>query len=107
MSVMSTGKIVECVPNFSEGRRKEVIDSIADALNSIDGCSLLDVAPGESTNRTVYTFVGSPAAVLEGALNSARVAFKLIDMKKQKGDFISSAYSIWVIQVRIGAQSFL
>ena len=84
---MSTGKIVECVPNFSEGRRKEVIDSIADAVSSTDGCSLLDVSPGESTNRTVYTFVGSPAAVLEGAINSARVAFNLIDMKKQKGDF--------------------
>lgn len=95
MSAMSTGtKIVECVPNFSEGRRKEVIDSIADAISSTEGCSLLDVAPGESTNRTVYTFVGSPSAVLEGALNSARVAFKLIDMKKQKGDFKSSAYSL-------------
>lgn len=99
-------KIVECVPNFSEGRRKEIIDSIANAIDCIDGCSLLDVAPGESTNRTVYTFVGSPAAVLEGALNSARVAFKIIDMKKQKGNFISSCIDlfpcqIWAIQVRI------
>ena len=83
---MSSGaKVVECVPNFSEGRRREVVDAIADAIRSNEGCSLLDVAPGDSTNRTVYTFVGAPAAVLEGALSAARVAFKLIDMKKHKG----------------------
>ena len=81
----ASAKIVECVPNFSEGRRQAVIDAIADAIRGTDGCSLLDVAPGDSTNRTVYTFVGAPDAVLEGALGAARAAFKLIDMKKHKG----------------------
>nr|XP_055074709.1 formimidoyltransferase-cyclodeaminase-like [Misgurnus anguillicaudatus] len=79
-------KLVECVPNFSEGRNKEVIDAIADAISGTEGCSLLDVDPGSSTNRTVYTFVGSPEAVIEGALNAARVAFKLIDMSKHSGE---------------------
>uniref|UniRef100_A0A673LQ81 Formimidoyltransferase-cyclodeaminase n=1 Tax=Sinocyclocheilus rhinocerous TaxID=307959 RepID=A0A673LQ81_9TELE len=78
-------KLVECAPNFSEGRNKEVIDAIADAMSATEGCSLLDVDPGSSTNRTVYTFVGPPAAVIEGALNAARVAFKLIDMTKHSG----------------------
>jgi glutamate formiminotransferase/formiminotetrahydrofolate cyclodeaminase len=78
-------KIVECVPNFSEGRNEEVINAIAEAIKNTDGCKLLDVDPGKSTNRTVYTFVGSPQAVVEGALNSARVARKLIDMRKHEG----------------------
>ncbi|XP_059502997.1 formimidoyltransferase-cyclodeaminase isoform X2 [Stegostoma tigrinum] len=73
-------RLVECVPNFSNGQNKEVIDAIADAISRTDGCSLLDVDPGPSTNRTVYTFVGSPEAVVEGALNAAQVAFDLIDM---------------------------
>lgn len=79
-------KLVECVPNFSEGRNKEVIDAIADAISATEGCSLLDVDPGSSTNRTVYTFVGPPEAVIEGALNAAHVAFKLIDMTKHSGE---------------------
>ncbi|XP_036401954.1 formimidoyltransferase-cyclodeaminase [Megalops cyprinoides] len=79
-------KLVECVPNFSEGRRKEVIDAIADAISKTDGCSLLDVDPGASTNRTVYTFVGSPQAVVEGALSAARTAFQLIDMATHSGE---------------------
>lgn len=79
-------KIVECVPNFSEGQNKEVIEAISEAISSTEGCSLLDVAPGLSTNRTVYTFVGSPDAVIEGALNAARKAFRLIDMSKHKGE---------------------
>lgn len=83
---MAGAKIVECVPNFSEGRRKDVIEAIAEAIRSMDGCSLLDVDPGTSTNRTVYTFVGAPAAVVEGALSAARAAFKLIDMRKHKGE---------------------
>ncbi|MBT3387422.1 MAG: glutamate formimidoyltransferase [Desulfobacula sp.] len=78
-------KIVECVPNFSDGRNKETIDAIADAIRQTKGCRLLDVDPGKSTNRTVYTFVGSPEAVIEGALNSARVARKKIDMRVHKG----------------------
>ncbi|KAG5262016.1 hypothetical protein AALO_G00291160 [Alosa alosa] len=79
-------KLVECVPNFSEGRNKEVIDAIAEAISGTEGCSLLDVDPGSSTNRTVYTFVGSPQAVVEGALNAARIAFQLIDMTKHSGE---------------------
>lgn len=78
-------KIVECVPNFSEGRNKEVIDAIAQAIAVVDGCSLLDVDPGTSTNRTVYTFVGSPESVVEGALNGARCALQLIDMRSHHG----------------------
>lgn len=79
-------KIVECVPNFSEGRNNEVIEAIADAIRKTPGCTLLDVDPGRSTNRTVYTFVGEPEAVIEGALNGARVARKLIDMRNHRGE---------------------
>jgi len=79
-------KIVECVPNFSEGRDQRVIEAIADAIRKTPGCTLLDVDPGKSTNRTVYTFVGSPEAVVEGALNSARAAKGLIDMSRQSGE---------------------
>lgn len=63
----------------------QVIDAISAAISSTAGCSLLDVDPGASTNRTVYTFVGSPEAVVEGALNAARQAFSLIDMTRHKG----------------------
>jgi glutamate formiminotransferase/formiminotetrahydrofolate cyclodeaminase len=79
-------KLVECVPNFSEGRDRAVIDAIADAIRATAGCALLDVDPGASTNRTVYTFVGGPEAVVEGALAAARVARVRIDMRKQKGE---------------------
>ncbi|KAG1661383.1 Formimidoyltransferase-cyclodeaminase [Nymphon striatum] len=79
-------KIVECVPNFSEGKDVKIIDAISNAIRSTDGVSLLDVDPGPSSNRTVYTFLGSPDAVVEGALNAARVAYKLIDMTKHKGE---------------------
>lgn len=79
-------KIIECVPNFSEGRNPEIIEAIAEAIRSTEGCTLLDVDPGKSTNRTVYTFVGSPEAVVEGALSAARVARNLIDMRKHAGE---------------------
>jgi glutamate formiminotransferase/formiminotetrahydrofolate cyclodeaminase len=79
-------KIIECVPNFSEGRRKEVIEAIAEAIRATAGCTLLDVDPGRSTNRTVYTFVGSPQAVVEGALAGARVARRQIDMRTHSGE---------------------
>ncbi len=79
-------KIVECVPNFSDGRNKEVIRQIADAIAGTPGCQLLDVDPGKSTNRTVYTFVGDPEAVVEGALNGARVAHETIDMGHHTGE---------------------
>ena len=79
-------RLVECVPNFSEGRDREVIDAIADAIRRTPGCTLLDVDPGRSTNRTVYTFVGAPDAVVEGALAAARVAHARIDMRSHHGE---------------------
>lgn len=79
-------KIVECVPNFSEGRNRETIEAIAQAIRDTQGCRLLDVDAGKSTNRTVYTFVGNPESVVEGALAAARVAHKLIDMRKHTGE---------------------
>lgn len=79
-------KIIECVPNFSEGQNKETIEAIAQAIRETDGCRLLDVDPGYSTNRTVYTFVGDENSIIEGALNASRVAQKLIDMRKHKGE---------------------
>uniref|UniRef100_A0A8C6JEG2 Formimidoyltransferase-cyclodeaminase n=1 Tax=Melopsittacus undulatus TaxID=13146 RepID=A0A8C6JEG2_MELUD len=79
-------KLVECVPNFSEGNNKEVIDALAQAVSRTPGCVLLDVDAGASTNRTVYTFVGTPEAVVEGALSAARVAGQLIDMSRHKGE---------------------
>lgn len=103
-------QIVECVPNFSEGKDRQVsarrvlvshrlfntvhcmcpcpqvIDAIAEAFRTTPGVTLLDVDAGASTNRTVYTFVGSPQAVVEGALAGARVAYRLIDMSKHRGE---------------------
>jgi glutamate formiminotransferase/formiminotetrahydrofolate cyclodeaminase len=79
-------KIVECVPNFSEGRNPATIEAIARAIRNTTGCRLLDVDPGASTHRTVYTFVGEPEAVLEGALAAARVARELIDMRHHQGE---------------------
>jgi glutamate formiminotransferase/formiminotetrahydrofolate cyclodeaminase len=79
-------KIIECVPNFSEGRDKNTIKAIAEAIRSTPGCSLLDVDPGKSTNRTVYTFVGSPRDVVTGALNAAAVAREHIDMRQHTGE---------------------
>jgi len=79
-------KIVECVPNFSEGRDKSVINAIADAIRGTKGCTLLDVDPGKSTHRTVYTFVGDPDSVIEGAVAAARVAKEKIDMRLHKGE---------------------
>ncbi len=79
-------KIVECVPNFSEGRNTDTIEAIARAIRETRGCRLIDVDPGRSTNRTVYTFVGTPEAVVEGALNAAAVAKELIDMSVHHGE---------------------
>ncbi len=78
-------KLIECVPNFSEGRDPEVIKQITDAIESAEGVSLLDVDPGASTNRTVVTFVGSPEAVVEGAFCGIQKAAELIDMRKHTG----------------------
>src|SRR5262247_1802089 len=78
-------KLIECVPNFSEGRDLDVIHQITDAIESVEGVSLLDVDPGASTNRTVVTFVGSPDAAVEAAFWAIKKAAELIDMRKHKG----------------------
>jgi glutamate formiminotransferase/formiminotetrahydrofolate cyclodeaminase len=78
-------KLIECVPNFSEGRDQNIIRQITDAIEWVDGVSLLDVDPGASTNRTVVTLVGSPEAAVEAAFRAIKKAAELIDMRKHKG----------------------
>jgi glutamate formiminotransferase / formiminotetrahydrofolate cyclodeaminase len=78
-------KVIECVPNFSEGRDLEVIRQITAAIGSVEGISLLNVDPGASTNRTVVTFAGSPEAAVEAAFRGIQKATELIDMRKHKG----------------------
>ena len=78
-------RLIECVPNFSEGRDLNVIRQITAAIETVDGVSLLDVDPGASTNRTVVTFVGSPDAAVEAAFRGIQKAAELIDMRRQKG----------------------
>jgi glutamate formiminotransferase len=78
-------KLIECVPNFSEGCDQNVIRQITGAIESVDGVSLLDVDPGASTNRTVVTLVGSPDAAVEAAFRAIKKAAELIDMRKHKG----------------------
>ncbi len=79
-------QLIECVPNFSEGRDLTIIKQITDAVESVDGVKLLDVDPGAATNRTVVTFVGSPAQVLDAAVLAGKKAAELIDMTKHKGE---------------------
>jgi glutamate formiminotransferase/formiminotetrahydrofolate cyclodeaminase len=79
-------QLVECVPNFSEGRDLSIIKQITDQIESVDGVKLLDVDPGKATNRTVVTFVGSPEAVLQAAYVAASSASHLIDMAKHHGE---------------------
>lgn len=78
-------KIVECVPNISEGRNKEIIKQVTDEIEAIKGVKLLDVDPGEATNRTVITFVGSPEVVVEAAFRCVKKAAQLIDMRQHHG----------------------
>ena len=78
-------KLVECVPNFSEGRDREKIKAITQEIERTPEVKLLDVDPGESTNRTVVTFIGSPAGVLEAAFRAIRKAAELIDMRRHRG----------------------
>lgn len=77
--------LIECVPNFSEGRDKNVIKAITDAIESVKGIKLLDVDPGEATNRTVVTFVGTPEDVIEAAFQGVKRAGELIDMSQHHG----------------------
>ncbi len=79
-------QIIECVPNFSEGRDSNIINAISDAIRNTVGVKLLDVDPGKSTNRTVYTFVGDKKSVVDAAIAASRVAKELIDMSKHTGE---------------------
>ena len=78
-------QIIECVPNFSEGRDMTIIRQITDSIESVDGVRLLNVDPGDATNRTVVTFVGSPEAVCEAAFRGAKKAAEVIDMRRHHG----------------------
>ena len=78
-------QLIECVPNYSEGRDKNVIDAIVAAIQTVEGVKVLDVDPGEATNRTVVTFVGEPAPVCEAAFRGATKAQELIDMRQHHG----------------------
>ena len=79
-------QLIECVPNFSEGRDEKIVQQIADAIRSVDRVKLLNVDPGKATNRTVMTLVGEPDAVVEAAFKGIEMAAHLIDMSKHKGE---------------------
>jgi glutamate formiminotransferase / formiminotetrahydrofolate cyclodeaminase len=79
-------RIIECVPNFSEGNNMEIINRIVDDINSVEGVKVIDIDPGKATNRTVVTFVGSPDEVCEAAFRAVKKASELIDMSKHKGE---------------------
>ena len=83
---MKPKQIIECVPNFSEGRNPDIIKQITDAIAAVSGVSLLDVDPGKATNRTVVTFVGDPDSVIEGAFQGIKKAASLIDMRHHTGE---------------------
>src|SRR5262245_62776196 len=78
--------LIECVPNFSEGRDRALIDAIAREIAGVPTVKLLDVDPGAATNRTVVTFVGPPAAVAEAAFRAIRCAAERIDMSRHHGE---------------------
>jgi glutamate formiminotransferase / formiminotetrahydrofolate cyclodeaminase len=79
-------QLIECVPNFSEGRDMQIIQQITDEIEKIEGVKLLDVDPGKATNRTVVTFVGEPDAVIKAAFLAIKKASEIIDMSRHKGE---------------------
>lgn len=79
-------KLIECVPNFSEGRDMNIIKQITDQIEAVEGVKLLDVDPGAATNRTVVTMVGTPDEVIEAAFRAVKKASEIIDMSKHKGE---------------------
>ena len=79
-------QLIECVPNISEGRDRAKIDAIAAVVETVEGVRLLDVDPGQATNRTVITFVGEPGPVIEAAFRLMKKAQELIDMRGHKGE---------------------
>jgi glutamate formiminotransferase/formiminotetrahydrofolate cyclodeaminase len=83
--VIIMAKLVECVPNFSEGRDMAKIDAITAEIASTEGTTLLDVDPGKDTNRTVVTFVGTPEAAIEAAFRAIARAAEVIDMSRHQG----------------------
>ncbi len=83
---MTNQALIECVPNFSEGRDLAIIKQITDAIESVEGVQLLDVDPGKATNRTVVTFVGAPEAIVEAAFRGIQKAVELIDMSQHEGE---------------------
>src|ERR1041385_5343004 len=83
---MELNQLIECVPNFSEGRDMEIIEKIKVEIESVAGVRLLNVDPGKATNRTVVTFVGSPDGVVQAAFKAIKKAGELIDMSKHKGE---------------------
>lgn len=82
---MTGSKLIECVPNFSEGVNMDIIKQITNEIEAVDGCKLIDVDPGKATNRTVVTFVGTPDEVIEAAFRAVKKAKDLIDMSKHHG----------------------
>ena len=83
---MEINQLIECVPNFSEGRDMSIIEKIKGEIEAVEGVRLLNVDPGKATNRTVVTFVGNPKAVVEAAFRAIKKAGELIDMSKHKGE---------------------
>ncbi|MGB1207186.1 MAG: glutamate formimidoyltransferase [Chitinophagales bacterium] len=81
-----TKKLIECVPNFSEGRNMDIIKQITQQIESVEGVQLLDIDPGKATNRTVVTFVGEPEPVIEAAFLAMKKAAELIDMRQHHGE---------------------
>ncbi len=79
-------QLIECVPNFSEGRDEGIIKQITDEIEKVEGVKLLDVDPGKATNRTVVTFVGTPDEVLEAAFHAVKKASEVIDMRRHRGE---------------------
>ena len=79
-------KLIECVPNISEGRNPDVIKQVTDVIETVDGVKLLDVDPGNATNRTVITFVGEPQPVIDAAFLVIQKAAEVIDMSKHSGE---------------------
>src|ERR1041384_7254525 len=79
-------QLIECVPNFSEGREMNIIKQITDEIESVEGVKLLNVDAGKATNRTVVTMVGEPRLVIEAAFLAIKKAAELIDMSKHKGE---------------------
>ena len=79
-------QIIECVPNFSEGRNQDIINQISEAISNTKGVHLLNVDPGQATNRTVMTFVGDPDSVIAAAFNAIKTASEKIDMSKHSGE---------------------